>query len=308
MPMIDRSGASALIPTEISSEIMKGVRTSSVAMQLMRKLPNMSTTQQQMPVLSMLPIADFVNGDAGLKVTTEAAWDKKMMVVGEIAAIVPVPQAIIDDAEYDIWGEVQPLLVESFGRVFDRQVFNGGNPKAPAEWPTALIPAATTAGNVVTKGTGIDLAEDINQLFGVLEEQGYDVTGLASQRALKTELRGLRNSNNDPIYQPLTQTTPANIYAVPTHFVGPGTWNATDATAITGDWSNAVYSIRQDMTFQIFDTGVISDDDGKVVYNLLQQDMLAMRAVLRLAWQVANPIDIDRQDTANTFPFAVLKA
>jgi len=88
MPMIDRTGAGALIPIETVNEILKGVRTSSVAMQLMRRLPNMSTNQSQMPVLSMLPVADFVNGDAGLKITTEAAWDKKMMSVGEIAAIV----------------------------------------------------------------------------------------------------------------------------------------------------------------------------------------------------------------------------
>ena len=307
MPMIDRSAASALIPVEIVREILNGVRTSSVAMQMMRRLPNMSTNQAQMPVLSMLPVADFVNGDAGLKITTEAAWDKKMMTVGEIAAIVPVPQAVIDDADYDIWGEVQPLLIESFGRVFDKQVFNGGNPKAPSDWPTALITAAAAAGNIVTKGTGVDLAEDINQLLGLLETQGYDVTGIAAQRQLRTELRGLRNSNNDPIYQPFTTTTPASIYAVPTHFIAPGTWNAANALAITGDWNNAVYALRQDVTFQIFDTGVISDDAGKVVYNLMQQDMYAMRAVLRIAWQVSNPIDIDRQDTANTFPFAILK-
>lgn len=307
MAYIKREKAYSLIPIEEVREILSGIRRSSVAMQLMRRLPNMTTKQSVMPVLSMLPTADFVNGDAGMKITTEAAWTDKTLTVGEIAAIVPIPQAVLDDADYDIWGEVRPLLIEQFGRVFDNQVFTGGNPKAPAEWPNGLIPLSIAAGNTHTIGTGIDLAEDINQLMGMLEENGYDVNGIAAQRVLRTKLRGLRDANNVPLYQPLTTDTPASIYSVPTHFVGTGVWNAADAHAIAGDWNNAVYALRQDMTFQVFDTGVISDDDGKVIYNLLQQDMVAMRAVMRIAWQVSNPIDIDRQTQANYFPFSVLK-
>jgi len=179
---IDRDKAYALIPEDVIPGIISGVRETSVAMQLMRQLLNMSTKTAKMAVLSALPIADFVDGDAGMKVTTDAAWKDKMLVVGEIAAIIPIPEAVLDDAEYDIWAEVKPLLVESFGRVFDNQVFNGGNPKAPAEWPEGIIPMATAAGNVVTVGTGVDIAEDINQLFGMLEEDNYDVSGIAAQR------------------------------------------------------------------------------------------------------------------------------
>lgn len=304
--MIDRTKANGIIPEETIAGIIAGIRKSSVAMQLMRQLPNMSTRTAKQPVLASLPYADFVNGDSGMKITTDAMWKDKLLVVGEIAAIVPIPQNVLDDAEYDIWGEVQPLLIEQFGRVFDNQVFNGGNPKAPVEWPEGLIPMATTAGNVVTIGTGIDIAEDINQLFGKLEEEEYNITYIASQLSLQTKLRGLRDLNNQFIYSPPTGSQPGNIYAVPTLFVGRGTWDKTKATAIAGEWNNAVYAIRKDMTFEIFDTGVISDDAGKVVFNLLQQDMVAMRAVMRLAWQVSNPIDIDR-DMATSFPFAVLK-
>ncbi|MDL2318076.1 phage major capsid protein [Eubacteriales bacterium OttesenSCG-928-A19] len=306
MPMIDRTGAGALIPEPVVRDIISGVRKQSVAMQLMRKLPNMTSGTQRQPVLSMLPQADFVNGDAGMKITTNMAWDKKIMVAGEIAAIVPVPQAVIDDAQYDLWGEVKPALVERIGRVFDRQVFSERNPKAPTEWPDPLVPAAIAAGNVVTVGTGMDIAEDVSALLSVLEDSGYDVTRIAAQRALRGRLRNLRDTNGNPIYQPIAGDQPSTIYSVPTEFVAPGTWDAALALALAGEWDNAVYSIRQDMTFQIFDTGVISDEDGKVVYNLLQQDMVALRAVIRLAWQVANPIDIDR-DYGTGFPFAVLQ-
>jgi HK97 family phage major capsid protein len=304
--MIDRTGAAALIPDPVSREIISGVRKSSVAMQLMRKLPNMTSGTQKQPVLSMLPSADFVNGDAGMKITTSAQWDKKQMVAGEIATIVPIPQAVIDDSNYDIWGEVRPLIVEAFGRVFDKQVFDGGNAKAPAEWPTAIITAATTANNIVILGTGVDVAADLSGTMAVLEENGYEVTGIAAQRKLKSMLRDLRNTNGDPIFTPMTGDVPAGIYGTPTQFVGPGVWTPANALAVLGDWNLAVYSIRQDITYQIFDTGVISDDDGRIVYNLLQQDMVALRAVMRLAWQVANPIDIDRA-YGTGYPFALLK-
>ncbi len=306
MPMIERSNAAALIPEPVVREIISGVRKQSVAMQLLRKLPNMTSGTQKQPVLSMLPSADFVNGDAGMKITTNAGWDKKVLVVGEIAAIVPIPDAVVDDADYDIWGEVRPLLEEQMARVFDNQVFMGGNQKAPAEWPQGIIPAAVAKGNVVTAGTGVDIAADVSGAMALLEDNAYDVSGIAAQRGLKARLRDLRDNNGSPIFTPMTSDAPSTIYGVNSHFVGKGTWTAAEALAVLGDWSMGVYSIRQDMTFKIFDTGVISDEDGAIVYNLLQQDMKAMRAVMRLAWQIADPIDIDRP-LNSSYPFAVLK-
>lgn len=304
--MIDREDSNVLIPEDVSREIIKGVRKASVAMSLLRKLPNMTTKTQRQPVLSMLPSADFVDGDAGMKITTSVAWDKKMLVVGEMACLVPIPEAVLDDTDYDIWGEVQPLVEEQFGRVYDKQVFMGGNPKAPAEWPKGIIPTALDKGNVVTAGTGIDIAYDISDTMAILEEDEYDITGIASQKRLRSMLRNMRNLQGDPIFTPMTGDVPATIYNAPTQFVGKGVWDRATALAVLGDWTLACYSIRQDLTYKIFTEGVVSDDDGKVVYNLMQQDMVVMRAVLRIAWQVANPIDIDRE-YGTGYPFAVLK-
>ncbi|MFI3228205.1 MAG: phage major capsid protein, partial [Clostridia bacterium] len=135
--MINRDNALALMPDDVSTDILNGVRQSSTFMKLAKKLPNMSTGVRSQPVLSALPMADFVNGDSGLKSVSKAEWAKKNLVAGEIAVIIPVPDAIIDDSSYDIWEQIKPLAVESISRVLDNQVFNGGNPKAPSEWPEA---------------------------------------------------------------------------------------------------------------------------------------------------------------------------
>lgn len=303
MPAILRTNAEALIPEPITREIMDGVRTSSVALSMLRRLPNMSSGTASMPVLSLLPIADFVSGDVGMKITTNMAWDKKVIHAAEIAAIIPVPQAVLDDADYDIWGEARPALVEAFGRVIDRQIFSERNAKAPLAWPDPIIAGAIAAGNTTAATT--DIFSDFSGIIADMEGMGYDPTYILAQRRVKASLRDFKTADGIPLFQPLAGAQPATIYGIPTQFVRPGVWDATKALAITGEWDMAVYSIRQDMTFQIFDTGVISDENGKVVYNLLQQDMVAMRAVMRLGWQVANPIDIDRA-YGQGYPFSIL--
>ena len=100
--LIDRTGAESLIPVQESNEIIQGTIAQSAVLSRGRKLANMTSKQYKMPVLDMLPIAYFVNGDNGQKQTTKQAWDKKYITAEEIAVIVPIPEAVLDDSEYDI--------------------------------------------------------------------------------------------------------------------------------------------------------------------------------------------------------------
>ena len=86
-------------------------------------------------MLSALAQAYWVNGDTGLKQTTEMAWAGVTLEAEELAAIVPVPEAVVDDADFDLWGEVQAGLAEAVGLALDAAVFAGTN--KPASWPTA---------------------------------------------------------------------------------------------------------------------------------------------------------------------------
>ena len=68
-----------------------------------------------------------------------------------------------------------------------------------------------------------------------------------------------------------------------------------------------VYSSRQDVSFKLFTDGVIQNSDGTIAYNLLQQDMVALRAVMRLGWQLPNPINGLQTEESKRYPFAILK-
>ena len=91
LKLIDRSGAEVLIPEERSQEILAAVPEQSIAMRLMRRLPDMSSKTRAIPVASSLPTAEFINGDTGLKPTTDMAWDNVKLTAEEIATIVVIP-------------------------------------------------------------------------------------------------------------------------------------------------------------------------------------------------------------------------
>ena len=86
---IARTDAEALIPVQESHEIIQGVVEQSAVLQRGRRLANMTAAQYKMPVLDLLPVAYFVNGEGGsaMKQTTNMAWDKKVIYAEEIAVI-----------------------------------------------------------------------------------------------------------------------------------------------------------------------------------------------------------------------------
>lgn len=307
--LIDRSGADTLIPEERSREIIQGTIAQSAVLSRGRKLPNMSSRTYKMPVLDMLPLAYFVNGDTGQKKTTKMAWDKKFIVAEEIAVIVPIPEAVLDDSDYDIWGEVRPRIEEGFGKVIDSAVLFGVN--KPDSWRNDLVSSATGAGSVVTLGSADNMYDKIMGEDGVIakvEDSGYFVNGHMADISMRAKLRGLKDNTGQPIFKSDMQSaTPYILDGSPMNFPNNGSFDKSKALMISGDFSQLVYSIRQDITFKLFTEGVVQNTDGSIAYNLMQQDMVALRAVMRLGWEIPNPINSLKEDKATRFPFAVLK-
>ena len=93
--IIDRTRAEALIREQVVATIFQDAPKNSTVMQLGRKLPNMTSKQTRVPVLSMLPLAYWVNGDTGFKQTSRQAWENVYLTAAELAVIVPIPEAVI---------------------------------------------------------------------------------------------------------------------------------------------------------------------------------------------------------------------
>lgn len=306
--LISRTDAASLIPEEVAREIVQTVPEQSAVMRMARRLPNMTRAQLRMPVLSGLITAGFVDGDTGLKETSEISWANKYVNAAELAVIVPIPETVLSDVDYDVWGEVRPRILEAFGKAFDQAVLYGTN--KPSDWPDGLVTGATAASQAVTLGAGADLYDDILSEDGVIakvEEDGFMVTGHVAALTLRAKLRSLRDNQGLPLFvRTMQQATPYELDGVPVDFPKNGAVDAAQGLLISGDWSQLVYAVRQDVTYKVLTEAVIQDSGGTIQYNLAQQDMVALRVVMRLGWQLPNPINNVNQTEATRYPFAVL--
>ena len=303
--LVSRTDVAAMIPEEVSAAMLTSLSAQSAVLELGTRIP-MSRNQTRFPVLSALPTAYFVSGDTGLKQTTEAAWDNKYMYVEEIASIVPIPEAVLDDAGYDVWGAIQPLMEAAIARTLDAAVIFGTS--APTTWATEgnLVGKAVAAGNVVARGTNAAAAGgihgDLSDVVGKLEADGFTPNGAVGNITLKGRLRQVRDTTGQTIV--VADDIPSIRYGL------PGLWptGLNAAELLAGDWSTLVVGVRQDMTYKLITEGVITDNTGAIIYNLPQQDMVALRLVFRAAYAVANPINYQEGTAANRSPFSVLRS
>src|SRR5215471_12730822 len=146
---ISRTEAAALIPEEYSREIITHLPTESAALTMFRQLP-MGRAQHRIPAESALAVAYWVAGDTGIKQTSEVNWANLYLNAEELAVIVTIAEAVLDDVDYDLWAAIRPSITEAIGRALDAAVFFGTN--KPASWPAAIQPAAVAAGNSATTG------------------------------------------------------------------------------------------------------------------------------------------------------------
>ena len=317
MAIINRTAAGGLIPVEYSREIIQELPQESAFLRLARRLPNMSRKEDKRPVLNSLPMAYFVNqssgntgdDDIGIKTTTQMEWGSLTLTAEEIACIIPVPENVIADADYNLWEEIIPQVRAAFGVVIDKAAFFGVN--KPTSWPTAIAPAAVTAGNTIAVGTNKDLASDIvgkGGLMNLVEADGFEVNGFYAANEMKAELRDLRDSMKQFLfYNSLVQGEPDRLARERIEFDRNGNFDTDDYLMIAGDWTKAVYAIREDIEYRLLTEATIIDPSTKqVVYALAQQDMAAMRFKMRLGVQVANPATRANGTAATRYPFSVL--
>jgi HK97 family phage major capsid protein len=120
-------------------------------------------------------------------------------------------------------------------------------------------------------------------------------------------LRGVRDINGQPIFRTgMQDPTRYELDGTPLYFPTDGSINAAQSLLVSGDWNQLVYAMRQDITYKVLDQAVIQDAGGNIVYNLAQQDMVALRVVMRLGFALPNPINRANPNPATRYPFAVL--
>lgn len=304
---IGRSDASALMPEDVSSQIIEDLPRASVILANPRVTHRtMSRATQRLPILSMLPVAYWVNpADTGTIAQTQQKWANKFITAEKLAVIVPIPKDVLDDTEYDLWGEVRPRVVESIGAAVDGAILFGTN--APASFPEDLSTGCDRTDNEVKTGTGVDFADDINLAMGKVEADGFDVNGHVAGLSVKAKLRGLRATTGELILQNEAVasveggTAPRSIWGEPADFAENGSFDTSKALTISGRWTEVFVAIRQDFEWTVLTEATV----GGV--NLAETDQIGLKVTYRMGWQIGNPPNRINSNDATRYPFAAVR-
>lgn len=317
--VISAADMAGLIPIEYTDEILAKTVEASAVLRLARRLRDMPTSTRVMPVVSALPTAYFVGTATDIKHTTEVNWANVTLTAEELAVIVPVPQTAFDDSNYPIWDQVKPLIVEASGLAIDQAVLYGTG--IPASWTAAfgahagLIALSAAHGSTVSLAACVDMYDALlteNGTLTLLEQDGFMATGHIAHTSVRGLLRGCRDANGQPIFHPGvnigSQYATGDLDGSPVLYPLNGSIVAANSLVVSGQWNQLVYSMRQDISWMITNQGVITDAANNIIYNLFQQDMIALRMVMRIAFAVPNPINRVSATAGARTPFCVLTA
>ena len=295
--MITKNDVSALIDEQVANEIFAEAQKQSKVLSMFRKLPNMTSDKTKLRVSDALPVAYFVDESKnnGRKNVSKSAWKNVFLTAEEVAVIIPIKENLLNDASIDIWGEIKPQLVSAIAKTIDTAVFTGEG--APTSWGKGIIPTIVEKGKK-TAETG-NLYEDINKAMTQVEESGFEVNGLLGGVGLKGKFRMMTDKNGQPL-----NTT--EIGSLRREYLDNGAWDKDVATLIAGDFNQAVYAIRQDVDYKVLSEAVIQDpSDGSILYNLAQEDMVALRVTFRMGYAIPNPVT-SLDGTETRYPFSAL--
>lgn len=302
---ITRANVGSIVPTQFADEIIKQLPQTSIVAKNARKV-TMSSKEYKQSVLATLPEA-FFSGDGALAKTTKAEWEDLSIVADTLTCIVPIPNTVLSDAKINIWDEITPLVTQAMGKKIDEAViFNIGKPTA---WnATSLIEGATTASNVLKLTAQKGIAVAVPELAGKIATQGFAINGFVHAPGMDWKLRGLLDSTGQPIFVPsITQAGDNTLYGKPLDELGNGGFDTTKAELVMVDWSKVIYGVRNDMQVQVLKEAVISDETGKVVLNLAQQDYTALKFTARVGYQVANPVTAVQDNKTKRFPAGIIQ-
>jgi HK97 family phage major capsid protein len=313
------------LPERVAREVIKDVEQVSAALQL-ANVSRMSTRQERLTLLDSFPQAYWQSGtvdyptlsaqnasgsqrakDSQPKQTTTVTWDSKTLAAEELAVLVPIPDSFIDDTGAPLFDEIRPMVATAFAKKIDDAVLWGVD--SPF-LQNGVIEGAISNGNIWYQGSTAapanDLAGDIASMAREASLDGISVNKFLSGPGFDWRLANLRTTQGEPIYQQPTESSPGRIYGRPNIEVTNGTWRDSLAELVTGDWQYARIGIRQDITFSLSDSATIFDPaTQKVVYSAFQQDGKVLRAVMRLAFTVVQPLR--HLTNARSYPFWVLQ-
>lgn len=278
---------SELIPTSVVREVVQALQTQSAVIRL-GNVTRIPTGEASVPILSTAPEAAFVTPTlGGRKPIATIEWSAAKLFAEEIAAVVAIPDAFLDDAGFPVWESVRPALSAAVAKALDQAVLFGVD--APASYPAGGI--AAIAGPPAG-GASTDTSDALDAAMTAIEASGLTPDGIASSAAIRSALRAEARTQMLSVADPIAYT----FYGLPVQVVAP--WDSAADDAIVGAWKTSLLvGLREDVTFELSTDGVLLDDTDTIVVSAFQDDVTLMRVHMRVGVAIGTPVGPDGTPT-----------
>lgn len=286
----------ALIPAEERAEVFESVINDSKILPLMTRLPNISTNKERIKIMDSLPITYWLNGNDDFKRTTKQKFKDAYIYAEEIACIIPISINDLEDEKYDLWGNIKPRVKEAMGKLVDATILFGTN--KPASFPKGIVDQAFEHGHQIVQGAQESFYSVIDRAMEKVELTGYEVTGLAGGLGTKSAFRKLLDTTGQLIVG-------SEINELPKFYINNGSWDNSKAKLIVGNFKQAVYAVRKELTFKLLEEATIKDPVTGEELNLATQDQVALRCVMRLGWAMPDPVSSANEEDRLGFAVVV---
>ena len=271
----------SLIPVGVARELIAAASTESVALQL-GNVQQMPAGIQSVPVVTVEPDAEWTTpAYGGRKKATIVEWTSARLEGEELACVLAIPQAFVDDAGFAVWESVRDRLAAAFARRVDETLLFAVAPVPASFPPTGVVGVAGAA------VSGTDALDAIDKGLAAVEAQGLVPNGVASSPAIGSALRReLRTIGSLP-----SEAPSASVYGLSVAIAAY--WDSTKGDAIVGDWTKLVVGIRQDIRFETSDSAILQDATGTIIANAFQDDLVALRCYMRMGAAIGRPVGTD---------------
>lgn len=272
-----RDNLKGFVPQEVSYDIIQNITRTSAVMSL-SNVEVMKSDSKKFSVLKNSLGAYWVE-EANRIGTSVPSWEFPELFAKKLAVIVPVTVEKEQDTVINVFGELQPKIVEAFNKSIDAAcLFGTASPFAESIYSVAKANAME-----VEIGTNSKLDLDISDVMAKIEEKGYDVQGFVSSIGFKNQLRKLRDGNGNQLF--VEGVGQEQLYSLPITFTY-NSWDTTKAIAIAGHWNYSIIGVRSEITYEVLREATLTTitmEDGAPL-NLAERDLVALKATMRLGF------------------------
>lgn len=262
-----------LIPAELTTEIIKDVAEGSVMLQL-AQVKEMDAPTMEFPVELDKPGA-YVIGE-GQKITVDKpSWKNIELQAKKVAVIVPATREALADGIINIPQEVRTSIANAFAAkidsctLFDSSEFYG---EGKSIFELAEGNALTATGQVF---------EDASNLMGLIEAEDLEPNGFIAPRTLKAKIRNDKTAALNYVVEDKVSGEPARMHGEA--IVYTKHFDRSKAELIAGDFDKVYVGILDEIEYKVSEEGTVGD------INLFEQDMVAIRATMRVGFLVIKP-------------------